>query len=132
MFSVMESTSNHLSLEELTGLHSWEGSWVIWGVTEELEESGRWDGEPGVRVMVPHFSFLLISDWLHSADRLCPDGIGSGGDTYQLLGFITSYSATPVERESSIRSIYISVPGWILIGSPWMLHLPLYQPLCPA
>ena len=40
------------------------------------------------------FSFLLISDWLHSADRLCPDGIDSGEDIHEILGFITSYSAT--------------------------------------
>ena len=62
------------------------------------------------------FSFLLISDWLHSADRLCPDRTDGGEDIHQLLGFITVYSATPEEKDSTIHSLYISVPGWILFG----------------
>lgn len=50
----------------------------------------------------------------------------------QLLGFVTSYLAIPEERESSTQSIYISIPGQILIGSPWMLHPPLHQSLGPG
>lgn len=69
MFSVLETTSNHLSLEELSGLHSWEGFWVIQGVMEELEEPGRWDGEPGVRATVLHLFFISAHFWLASFCR---------------------------------------------------------------
>lgn len=67
-----------------------------------------------------HRSFT--SDWLYSADRLCLDGIDGGEKSHQLPGFITSYLATPEEKESLTNGICLTNPGWILIGSPWQTY----------
>ena len=57
-----------------------------------------------------HLFFISAHFWLASFCRqTLYNGIDGVEDIHQLLGFITSYLATPEERESSIHSIYVSV-----------------------
>ena len=58
MFLVMETTPNHWSLEELTGLDSWEGSSVIHRVKEELGWRARSQGHDAPSVF--YFCSFLI------------------------------------------------------------------------
>lgn len=73
-------------------------------------------------------SFLLISDWLHSAGRLCPDGIGGVRRYHQLAPWLYHLIFSDTRRKR-ICSICISIPGWVLTACPWAMHLPFHPPL---
>lgn len=78
-----------------------------------------------------HRSFT--SDWLYSADRLCPYGIDGGGNSHQLLGCLTSCLATPEETESLTNGICMTNPR---MDSDWFslanTSFHFHQSLCPG
>ena len=126
MFPMTSTTSNCLSQGECIGLHSWEESWVIQKVEEEFSQPGSWSGEPGVRD--PVLSPSSFHFWLASFSRQTLFRWQRCWENYSPApGFITSYLATTKERESSTHSVYMSIPGWILIGCSWPTY-PLPPP----
>lgn len=106
MFSVTATTSNHVSQGGFIDSHSWDGS----GPLRELGKSCR-NQRVGVQSQTCSLhliclSVLLISDWLHSADRPSSDGIDGGEAIHPPLGFITSYLASQ-GNENFLLTVFI-------------------------